>query len=97
MSLRALSYLLLLSALTLFLALSSGCSTIPVPPPHYQPPVTCLLPVPDSLELLPPGFESYTLQDKAVSLLDLHAHDGATYATALAELRDCQAFIRNLP
>jgi hypothetical protein len=77
--------------------LVSGCSTMPVPPPSLQKPVTCLLPVPDTLALLPPGFEAYSLPDKAVSLLDLHTQDGATYATAVTQLHDCQNFIRGLP
>jgi hypothetical protein len=88
----------------LFLALSSGCSTMPVvlPPPHLQKPTTCLLPAPDALAKLIPGFEALPLTspdnlDQAHALLKLHAADGLTYATMAAELRDCQNFIGGLP
>jgi hypothetical protein len=59
--------------------------------------VACFLPVPDHLAPLAPLFESLDLTDKAKSLLTLHAGDGATYAMALTDLRDCQTWIQETP
>ena len=96
---RLLLWLLFLSVLTLSLVLVSGCSTTPVqPPPHLRAkPTTCFLSLPPTLELLPPGFESYSFDDKATALLDLHQHDGTAYAQALTQLHDCQDWIRETP
>ena len=67
------------------------------PQPSLQRPVTCLLPIPKQLLPLPAGFPTLTPWAKRQALLDLHSRDGEAYATALAELQDCQDFIRRLP
>ena len=90
---RLLLHLLLLCATILLLALTSACSTTPVQPIARTKPTTCFLTLPPILELLPPGFEGYSPHDKAIALLDLHQHDGATYAQALTQLKDCQEYI----
>lgn len=47
------------------------------------------------LQLLPTGFEALAPADKARMLLTLHAMDGDAYATAVTELKDCQAWIQD--
>jgi hypothetical protein len=81
------------------LILISGCSTMPAAAPalHPQKPQACLLPVPGTLQFLPAGFEAEAPADKAKTLLDLHAQDGQAYATAVTELKDCQAWVRAQP
>ena len=84
---------------TLSLILISGCSTMPAAAPSRPPakPMTCLQPVAAQLQLLPAGFEVLAPADKARMLLTLHAMDGDAYATAVTELKDCQAWIREQP
>jgi len=70
-------------------------AAVPSRPPAK--PVTCLKPVAAVLQLMPAGFEALAPADKARVLLSLHAMDGSAYATAVTELKDCQAWIGRQP
>jgi len=89
--------LVIAALITWLLLSSSGCTTVAVPAPHLQKPVTCLLPTPKTLATLPADFPAQPPETKARTLLTLHAADGAAFASVVAQLLDCQDFIGRLP